>query len=210
MEPDGLPTPAEVEAALTSIYARPELADRQLPFLLRWLRDLYRAVQEALAGLFQELLTLEAAHPVLFWILTVWLVLTLVAILVHLATSAWYALRGKERRPRREGRARGPTAATVDWAALARGAADGGRFREASLALYQDILAFLRDRGTVRIRDSKTPHEYLGEARRGDPGRAGAFARFLRLFEPMAFGRTAPDHRAFVRLEAAAREVKGG
>lgn len=210
MEPDGLPTPAEVEAALASVYARPEFTDRELPFLLRWIRDLYRAAEQALLGLLQELVALEATRPVLFWILAAWLALTLGAILVHLGTSAWYALRGKERRPRGEERARRPQVGAVDWAALARRAAEGGRFRDASVALYRELLTFLRDRGTVRIRDSKTPHEYLGEARRGDPGRAVPFAAFLRLFEPMAFGRVAPDASEFVRLEDAAREVKGG
>jgi hypothetical protein len=91
----------------------------------------------------------------------------------------------------------------ASWESAAAAAAAAGRWREASLALYQVLLHRLDAVGAVRYDAAKTPGDYRRELRR-DRGALGVLDAFLGPFEPIAFGGRPADAVIFERLRDAA------
>jgi hypothetical protein len=211
------PGPAEVARALQKVYARPEFAPERTSGVLRWLGDLWKGVTDwigsVLGGLVDRLHLLEHTAPVLFWLLVGWMVVSAVAIAVHLAVTLAQGLRTRERAADAAaggaGAGAGPRPRTPEaWDEEARSAVAEGRLRDAAVATYQALLLRLDARGVVRYDAAKTPGEYRRETRR-DPAVAGSFGGFLRAFEPVAFGGRALDGAGYERLRAAASEAAG-
>jgi hypothetical protein len=207
-----LPTTERVGRALEEVYARPEFAGPDAVTLMDRIRELLWRALVWFFDLVGGLRALEHTAPVLFWIIVAWLVVSALAILGHLLYTTFTAV-GLGERAVRAG-APAPAAAVPrprsasDWEAAARRAAQEGRFREASLALYQALLLRLDARGAVRFDPAKTPGDYRREAR-GHP-EARVLASFLRAFEPVAFGGRSLDPDGYERLRAAAGEVAAG
>lgn len=204
---DRIPTAAEIERALTEVYARPEFETRITWRDWLWARlgRVFGWIGEQLDGL----RGLRDTQPVIFWIIVGWMVLTLVALVAHIVWTAVQVARrgdGSETTPRGKktpGRQVPRTAA--DWEAEAARLAGEGRLREAAAALYQALLLRLDALGAVRVDASKTPGDYRREARK-HPEAARALGGFLRLFEPVAFGGRDLDADGWERMKAAAAE----
>lgn len=202
------PSPAEVDSALREVYARPELSPPPPSPVSQWLSRAWEWVTGLWDRLFPGVAVSDTASRALFWTLLAILALVGLAIALHLlmqAGGAWGRRTGERRTGAAGGLASEGGLRADDWEGLARRAAGEGRWRDASLALYQALLFRLHDRGVVRYDPSKTPGDYRREARRAGP-EAGSFEGFVRLFEPVAFGGRALDGDGYARLRALAAE----
>ena len=205
---DRLPTAEEVQRAVTTVYSRPEYAERHglREWFGRKMSELFGWILDKL-GAFGEL---RLSHPWIFWFVIAWLAIAAVALLGHLV---WTALQAA-RRAEPEAAAAGKTVKTrprtaADWEAEAARLAAEGKLREAAAALYQALLLRLDGRGAVRFDPSKTPGDYRREAR-PHPEAARALTAFLRLFEPVAFGGRGLDPEGWERMRLAAAEGGAG
>jgi hypothetical protein len=210
-----VPSAGEVRQALERVYAREELAPppAEVPSFVQRVQELWTWAGEVARGWLRSLAVMHGENPVLFWVLMGWMVVTLVAILVHIAYTAVAAWRVRDRggapRPTAAAAAAPPPPDTAEaWDAEARRAAAEGRLRDAAVALYQAVVLRLDARGVVRREQAKTPGEYRREARR-DPVAGPAFTAFLRQFEPVAFGGRPIDGAGYERLRGAAAEAAG-
>jgi hypothetical protein len=200
--PAALPTAAQVQHAVTGVYARPEYQESH-----HWRDWFYDRVGRAFMWLLdriQDFSKLRHSHPLVYWAVVGWMALTVVAIVAHLVWTAVQASKYGDRDAAKTAKAkaakpRGP----AEWETEAARLAGEGRFREAAVALYQALLLRLDARGAVRFDPSKTPGDYRREAR-PHADAAKALTSFLRLFEPVAFGGRALDEDGWERMRTAA------
>ncbi|MFL5383529.1 MAG: DUF4129 domain-containing protein [Longimicrobiaceae bacterium] len=206
---DQLPTAAEIQRAVTTVYSRPEYAERH--GIREWfagkLREIYHWIADQL-GSFGEL---RLTNPWIFWLVVGWLAIAAALLLGHLV---WTALQAARRAEPEVEPATGKAVKTkprtaADWEAEAARLAAEGKLREAAAALYQALLLRLDGRGAVRFDPSKTPGDYRREAR-PHPEAARALTAFLRLFEPVAFGGRGLDREGWERMRLAAAEGGAG
>jgi hypothetical protein len=154
-----------VRRAVSEVFARPEFqwVERRRP--LQWLRDLWYRAIDWINGL-------SDTHPTVFALLVTVLVIALVALLVHVGYVLWRVLQQKP-----AGSVASATAAAVvldarSHRARAEDLARAGRYAEALGHRFLAVLLDLERANAVRFHASKTPAEYVGEARLDDAGRA--------------------------------------
>jgi hypothetical protein len=201
-----LVTPAEVNDALSRVYARPEFAERTTPALLQRVAELWSAFWTWVWSLLPQF-NLGLGATALAWIVVALLGLVAVWALVRLLGGRIMPTRGS-------GAAAGARAApaghaapkAAHWEAAARDAATQGRFRDAAHALYLATVLRLEERGALRYHAGKTPGDYRREVR-ADPAASGPFDRFVRRFLPVAFGADEPATHHFDDLRNAATEL---
>lgn len=205
-----LPDAAELDRAIRTVLARPEFAERELPSLLQGMVDLYSSIREAFWHMILDLDALGESAPLLSWLIKAWLLISLIAVLAHLATTAVRAWRARDRS---DGSSRRPASRTAGereraatWESRASEKAAEGRFREAAFALYRAVLLRLQERDALSYDPSKTPGDYRREANADAPG-GSVLHVFLRHFEPIAFGGRPVSARVYTGLEFAAREA---
>jgi hypothetical protein len=195
-------TPAEIDAALSRVYASPEFAERATPALLQLVADLWDAfwlwvwslIPRVVAGM------MGSAMP---WIIGGLLVAAAVWALVLLLGSRVHVRHGAARSVVRT-RSTGPLSRdAAQWELAARNAAELGRFREAAHALYLAAVLRLEERGVLRYHTGKTPGDYRREVRT-DPATSGHFERFVLRFLPVAFGAAEPGADHFDDLRSTA------
>lgn len=188
----GVP-PDSVKRALEEVFARPAYGWATHPTLGQWLRERWRALLEWLDKF-------ERTSPVLFDVFVGALVLLLVALLVHIGYVLWQILR------------RGPSQQTsVVHAAASRALnaaghlaraddlARAGAWTEALGHRFLALLLELDGRRALRFHPSKTPAEYIGEARLDPLGRESLADLVGRLYRHV-FGAAPCDaetYRAF-------------
>lgn len=203
------PTNEQVEAALARVYARPELQAREpgeLEGVRGAVRRFFSRMGEGMGG------DLRTESPVLYWLVVGGLVALAVGIIAYFLYTTLARLQDEAAGGGRAPRAGpgGPVDARArtagEWEEEARRAAAAGRYRDASIALYQALLLRLEAAGALRYDPAKTPGDYRREAR-GNPRAAGALAAFLRGFEPAVFGGRALDEAGYGRLCSAAGEA---
>jgi hypothetical protein len=204
-----LPTSGQVQDALQRVYARPELAPRQ-PGPTDGIGRALRRLMARIGEWFDSFGALRSDSPILYWLVMGTLIAIGVAIIAYFIVNTLSRLDG---RGTRAAARRGPGAGidarartAAEWEEEARRAAAAGRFRDASVALYQALLLRLEAAGVVRYDPAKTPGDYRREARR-DPRASGALTQFLRGFEPAVFGGRALDAAGYDRLRGAAGEA---
>jgi len=204
-----LPTAEEVQRAVTTVYSRPEYAERH--GIREWFREKMAELFAWLADKLGSFGELRFTNPWIFWLVVAWLAIAAVLLLGHLVWTALQAARRAE--PEGEstgGKAVKPKPRTAaDWEAEAARLSAEGKLREAAAALYQALLLRLDGRGAVRFDPSKTPGDYRREAR-PHPEAARALTAFLRLFEPVAFGGRGLDREGWERMRLAAAEGGAG
>jgi hypothetical protein len=165
------PSPDVLKTVLRRVFEAPEY-----DWGVR--RDPLALVTQLLGRVRGWLQELEDAHPIAFAILVIALTLLLVLILVHLAYLAWRALHPEPVR------AAGATAAATEardahWHLVrSRYLAEVGRYREAMAHRFVALLLQLDDRSVLTFRLSKTPAEYLREARLAESDR-DTFSRLI-------------------------------
>ena len=180
-----LPTEPQVRAALERVYARPELAPPE-PGPLDGIRAFFGRLMGRLFDWLNSFGGLRTESPIVYWLVMGSLIALGLGIVIYFIHNTLLRLGAAEPVIRLEAGpggaidARARTAA--EWEDEARRAAAAGRYRDASVALYQALLLRLEAAGTLRYDPAKTPGDYRREARRS-PQAAGALTGFLRGFE---------------------------
>jgi hypothetical protein len=134
-------------------------------------RNPFRALREALSRVLEWLSALYAAHPVAYFVLMAGLVVLLAALLTHLAYVVWRAMRAHP--PEGVG-PRAPQPALHDSAwhlAEARRLIGDADYARALGHRYLALVLDLERRRALRYHPSKTPAEYVAEARLEAAGR---------------------------------------
>ena len=214
---EGVPAYREVVRALEEVLAGSDFQQVESSTLGRWIAEAWSALWEVLARI--PLRVPDGASAAAAWLLA-----AAAFVVVAVVLGRW--MHRLERKPwRRIGKTSQAgngdrPATTAEWLRLAAARTSEGDLRAAATALYQGVLRALDDRGVVRIHPSKTPGDYAGElSRRADASSAasgdssaarGAALRtdptaFLRSFQRLRFGETAPTLAAYRKLEELAR-----
>ena len=161
----GVP-PDSVKRALEAVFAQPVYGWTTQPSFRQWVQDRLLALQEWLVAF-------ERSNPTLFTVFVAALVLLLVVLLVHIGYVLWQILR---RRPGQAHDVPAPAASTSLNAAghLARAdeLARAGAWAEALGHRFLALILELDGRRVLRFHPSKTPAEYIMEARLEQSGRA--------------------------------------
>ena len=167
---------------LDSVFADPAYRWVERPHPLAFLARWWDAARRWLVGL-------EQSQPTLYW-LVVWLLIALLAaIVVH---AFWVMARTLRAATAPEGGGTGATTPEVRGAASYRREAQRlareGRFPEAMQADFLGLVLELDQRRVLRFHPSKTPGEYSGEVKLGEPARS-AFRDLVRSLYRYAFAR---------------------
>lgn len=163
-----------IRRAVRDVFLRPEYRWVPAQQPLHWFRDLWRRFAEWVTRL-------TTSHPVLAQFVFWGSLVLLVALLVHLGYTAWRIYRVTVQRPAQG--LPGVLAAPLDAGAhLDRAAAlaRAGRFTEALAHRFAALLLELDRVDALSFHPSKTPAEYVREARLTSEGRsllAGLVAR---------------------------------
>lgn len=194
----GVP-PDSVRSAVAEVFARPEYRWASGRSLLEWLAQL-------VGRLFDALTHLQRGHPAAFRLLLVGLIAALVAVLAHMAYVVWRITRPTARTPA----AAAAAARSPDHAGAHRARAEqlarSGRYAEALAHRFVAILLDLDQRRALDFRPSKTPAEYVGEARLDASGRASLANLVAQLYGHL-FGGLPCDERAYREFAAQAELV---
>lgn len=169
-----------VRAVLDEVFSAQQYQWDLPPDPWRWLRELVGHV----VAWFQAL---EAEHPAAYWVLIAALAALLGAILIHLGYLSWVAFRAREeeRRPtiERDRERRG-----ADWhRRRALELEEAGAFTESLAHRFAALVHVLDEDRVIRAHPSKTPAEYLREARLDSNGRE-AFEHVVRWLYDHLFG----------------------
>ncbi len=131
----------------------------------------------------------EGVGRIIYWIIVIWCIGALIAILAHLIWTISLAVRPGRTQPGTTNVIKALEAITSPeqlWA-RSRELAGTGQFREAMGALLLALLRQLEQQRIVRFHRSKTNGEYVTEYRRDLAGH-GDFSDFVRTFERIIYG----------------------
>jgi Domain of unknown function (DUF4129) len=194
----GVP-PDSLRDAVAEVFARPEYRWTTGQSVLEWLAQLVGRLLDALTHL-------QRGHPAAFRLLLVALVAALVGLLAHMAYVVWRITRPTARTPVVAAAAARPPDQAAAHRARAEQLARGGRYAEALAHRFVAILLDLDQRRALDFRPSKTPAEYVGEARLDASGRA-SFANLVGQLYRHVFGGLPCDERAYRQFAAQAEFV---
>jgi len=185
------------------VFARPEYQWVERRRVVSWLARQWH-------NLIEWLNRLSAQHPVGFDIGLALVVLALVALLVHMGYVIWRIVRPAARtgqsKPAVGGRGVADAAAHLAYAEqLAR----AGRYAEALGHRFLALALELDRRKALRFHASKTPAEYVGEARLTDRGRASLASLVAQLYRHL-FGAVPCDAGEYESFGYAAQELARG
>lgn len=195
----GVP-PDSVQHAVREVFARPEYQWGERALLLRWLEAWWRWLQAALASL-------DTNHPVLARVVFWGSIAALLGIIVHFAYVAWRIYRATVRPD--SGRAVPGGMRLEDaraYLARAQALAEAGRFTEALAYRFMGLLLELERARVVQVHASKTPFEYVGEARLDAEAQRSFGGLVERLYRHI-FGGEPCDARAYDEFGAAAQRL---
>lgn len=192
--------PDSLRRALHDVFARSDYrwVDRR-PALL-WLLNLWHRLLDWLDRLADN-------HPTGFTLLLALLIVLLLLLLVHVGYVVWRIVRPAAGAG--AGAAAGGAPLVLDAGAhLARAAelARQGRYAEALGHRFLAVVLELEQAGAARFHLSKTPAEYVGEARLDDEGRATFASLVGRLYRHL-FGAVPCDEAAYLEFGRAAQQV---
>jgi hypothetical protein len=168
--------PDSLRRALADVFAQPQY---------RWAtgRGLAQWLLEQIARLLNWLAQARQGHPAMFHTLLVVLIVALVAILVHMGYIVWRITRPTVRTPGTPG---APGGLPLEGARVHRERADrlaaAGRYAEALAHRFVALVLELDCRSALQFRPSKTPAEYVQEARLDGSGRASLGHLVSRLY----------------------------
>jgi len=177
----GIP-PDSLRAALREVFARPEYRWNERPDPWAWIVAVWDRLLDWLDGL-------QRGHPAGFKVLLALLTLVLVGLLAHMGYVVWRITRPTARTP-----AWGEGAGGIGAPELADGRAHRLRAEE------------LERRRALAFHPSKTPAEYVGEARLDAAGRASLAELVARLYRHV-FGGIPCDEGGYREFGAAADEL---
>lgn len=189
-----------VRRALTEVFSRPEFrwVERRHP--LQWLMDAWERLKAWLNRV-------GDTHPDLFNVIFVVALVVLAALLVHIGYTAWRVYRASVA-PAGALAGAAPLTIANAPAHLARAAALAaeGRYAEALAHRFAAVLIELEDARALTMHLSKTPAEYLAEARLDADGRETFSQLVARLYRHL-FGAVPCDAGGYQAFGAAADTV---
>ena len=153
---------------------------------------------------------LSAQHPVGFDIVLAIVVVVLVALLVHIGYVMWRIVRPAARTGQTKAAVAGRMVAdAAAHLAYAEELARAGRYAEALGHRFLALVLELDRRKALRFHASKTPAEYVGEAKLTDRGRASLAGLVAQLYRHL-FGAVPCDAGEYELFGAAAQELVRG
>ncbi|MGH7546817.1 MAG: DUF4129 domain-containing protein [Gemmatimonadales bacterium] len=187
--------------ALDEVFARPEYSWAAYRSPFDWLRELWYRLLDWLGAM-------QTVHPVGFKALLVVLIAVLAGLLAHIGYVVWRIMRPTAGVPV-VGAAAGGGLRLEDARAhreRAHELAGAGRYAEALAHQFAALLLDLERRRAVTFHPSKTPAEYVSEARLDPTGRASLADLVSRLYRHL-FGAAPCDEHAYRDFAAAAELV---
>jgi len=195
-----VPAADSVRRALEDVFARPEYVWEPRFSLGDWIRE------QALR-LFDWIGRQQTAHPAAFKVVLGILIAVLVGLLLHMGYVVWRITRPTARTPA------GPAPVgglRLEDARAHRRRADelarAGRYAEALGHRFVALLLELEQQRALTVHPSKTPAEYVGEARLDESGRASLADLVARLYRHV-FGAVPCDASTYQAFGAAADAV---
>ena len=196
----GVP-PDSLRAALREVFARPEYRWNERPDPWGWIVDVWYRLLDWLD-------TVQRGHPAGFKVLLAVLALVLVGLLAHMGYVVWRITRPTARTP--AGAARGIGGPELANACAHRVRAEelarAGRYAEALAHRFVALVLELERRRALAFHPSKTPAEYVGEARLDAAGRASLAELVARLYRHL-FGGVPCDEGGYREFGAVADEL---
>jgi uncharacterized protein DUF4129 len=185
------------------VFARPEFDWVERQRLVSWIVRQWH-------NLVSWLDLLAERHPVGYSIGLVLVVVALLLLLVHIGYVVWRIVRPGAR----TGTAAPATPGGVIMDAAAHleradALASAGRYAEALAHRFLAVVLELDRRKALRFHASKTPAEYVGEARLTDTGRASLASLVAQLYRHL-FGAVPCDASAYESFRAAAQQLARG
>jgi hypothetical protein len=191
--------PDSLRRAVTEVFARPEYRWATGKSPLQWL-------VEQIARFLDWLGRAESSHPMAFQALLVVLVVALVVTLVHMGYVVWRITRPTAQTPGM-GSGTGGGGLRLEDARAYRDRADelaqAGRYTEALAHRFVALLLELERREALTFHPSKTPAEYVGEARLDREGRESLGRLVTRLYQYL-FAAVSCDEQAYREFAAQA------
>jgi hypothetical protein len=196
--PQAVP-PDSVRRAVQEVFARPEYSWVPGGRPLHLLRDLWFRLEEWLS-------LFGAQHPIGFKLLFWGAVLLLVALLVHLGWLGWRIYRSTVERPSAPAPGAPMLVDARGHLEHAEALARAGRYTEALAHRFLALLLELDGADAVTFHPSKTPAEYVHEARLVAAGRDTLAGLVARLYHHV-FGAEPCDERCYRDFGATAGTV---
>ncbi|HUF34324.1 MAG TPA: DUF4129 domain-containing protein [Gemmatimonadales bacterium] len=166
--------PESFRATLDSVFAGPAYRWADVPAPLRLLRQWWDRLGEWLLGL-------RADNPLAYRLLVIGLLVALLLIFARAGYVVWRTARAAARDDRAPRRAAAELRDAAWYGRAADQAAAEGRLVDAIQLAFVALALALHDQGAVRYHASKTPAEYVREARlaEGDRDRLRSLVRAL-------------------------------
>ncbi len=197
------PVPADsLRRVVGAVFARPEFQWTERRRVLGWLANLWYRLIDWLNRMADQ-------HPLGYEVFIGLVVVALVFLLVHVGYVVWRIVRPSARAGDAPA---GAEHVIVDAAShLARAAelARAGRYAEALGHRFLAVVLDLDRLKALRFHPSKTPAEYIGEARLDDLGRASFTSLVAQLYRHL-FGAIPCDEAEYDAFGSAAQELSTG
>jgi len=196
----GVP-PDSLRAALGEVFARPEYRWNERPDPWGWILAVWYRLLDWLDAV-------QRGHPAGFKVLLALSALVLVGLLAHMGYVVWRITRPTARTPAGgAGGIGGPVLADARAQRVrAEELARAGRYAEALAHRFVALVLDLERRRALAFHPSKTPAEYVGEARLDAAGRASLAELVARLYRHL-FGGVPCDAGGYREFGAAADEL---
>ena len=200
----GVP-PDSLRAALREVFARPEYRWNERPDPWGWILAVWYRLLDWLDAV-------QRGHPAGFKVLLALSALVLVGLLAHMGYVVWRITRPTARTPAGgagggAGGIGGPVLADARAQRVrAEELARAGRYAEALAHRFVALVLDLERRRALAFHPSKTPAEYVGEARLDAAGRASLAELVARLYRHL-FGGVPCDAGGYREFGAAADEL---
>ena len=196
----GVP-PDSLRAALREVFARSEYRWNERPDPWGWILAVWYRLLDWLDAV-------QRGHPAGFKVLLALSALVLVGLLAHMGYVVWRITRPTARTPALGAGGIGgrELADASAHRARAEELARSGRYAEALAHRFVALVLELERRRALAFHPSKTPAEYVGEARLDAAGRASLAELVARLYRHL-FGGVPCDAGGYREFGAAADEV---
>jgi hypothetical protein len=185
-----------------AVFSRPEFHWVERRRVLGWLANLWNNVIEWLDRLAEQ-------HPVGYTVGLIIIIVLVVMLLTHIAYVVWRIVRPAVATPKATSAGTGVIVDAATHLAYANELARAGRFTEALAHRFLAVLLELERLKALRFHASKTPAEYVGEARLDDPGRATLAALVAQLYRHL-FGAVPCAESEYRQFGAAAEQLVRG
>ncbi len=185
---------------LDSIFAQPRYHWADTPELLGWLGRAWRWLIEGLEQF-------RSASPVAYRWFVAGLLVVLGLFLIHSLWLMW-RMAGASRLPRPEGTGESVERRDAAWYRdEAEACAGEARYREALICAWHSLALRLDERGVIRYHRSRTPNEFVEEARLDPHDKEELRALVARLYRSL-FGAELCGPEDYQSWAAAARELE--